>query len=63
MKSELIPQINKDDFEKIKTAIKNTENPFGIDALQTHIIIIQKLTDIQKRLDKMEERWMTPLIH
>lgn len=62
MNTELIPQIDKDDFEKIKTAIKNAESPVGIDALQTHIIIIQKLTDIEKRLDRVEKRWMTPLI-
>ncbi len=62
MKTELIPQIAKDDFEKIKSTIKSHESPVGIDALQTHIIIIQKLTDIQNRLDKMEEQWMTPLM-
>ena len=62
MKPELISLIDKDEFEKIKAAIKSDESPVGIDALQTHIIIIQKLTDIQKRLNIMEERWMTPLI-
>jgi len=63
MKIELIPQIAQVDFDTIKSAIKSTESPVGIDALQTHIIIIQKLSDIQNRLDKMEKRMTTPLIN
>lgn len=62
MNTELIPQICTADFEIIKAAIKNPESPLGIDALQSHIIIIQKLSDIQNRLEKMEKRMTTPLI-
>ncbi len=63
MKTELTPVITQEKFDKIKTAINSTKGSAGMDVAQSHIIILQKLTDIQNRLDKMEERWITPLIH
>ena len=51
MKSLTIPQIPKEEYEEIKKAITPSES---FDPVQTHIIIIHKLTDIQKRLEKLE---------
>jgi hypothetical protein len=53
MKNELIP---KEDYEMIENMIANPESVVGIDAKETHIIIIHKLLQIEKRLDALEKR-------
>ena len=55
MKSEIIPQISDKEYQTIKKAITGPESPFAFDPIDTHIVIIHKLTEIQKRLDKIEE--------
>ena len=40
---------------KIEKAITSADSPVGIDAKKTHIIIIHKLLEIEKRLAKLEE--------
>ncbi len=54
------PQINLevDDERKklIEKVISSTDSPVGIDAKKTHIIIINKLDEIEKRLAKLEKR-------
>ena len=52
METTIIPQISKEEYEEIKKAITPSES---FDPVQTHIIIINKLTDIQRRLEKLEE--------
>lgn len=42
--------------EEIGRAITNPDSPVGIDAKKTHIIIINKLIEIEKRLEKLEKR-------
>ena len=51
MNTELTAQISKEEFELIKKAITPSAS---FDPVQTHIIIIHKLNDIQKRLEKLE---------
>ncbi len=41
--------------EEIGQAITNPDSPVGIDAKKTHIIIINKLVEIEKRLEKLEK--------
>lgn len=43
-------------YDEIAALINSDDSPVGIDAKKTHIIIIQKLIDIQTRLDKIEEQ-------
>ena len=54
------PQINLevDDERKklIEKVISSTDSPVGIDAKKTHIIIINKLDEIEKRLAKLVKR-------
>ena len=52
MKTAIIPTIPTAIYEEIKKAITPME---AFDPVQTHVIIIHKLTDIQKRLEKLEE--------
>jgi len=42
--------------EEIGNAITSADSPVGIDAKKTHIIIINKLIEIEKRLDKLEKK-------
>ncbi|MFB3096598.1 MAG: hypothetical protein ACE1YX_02775 [Nitrosopumilaceae archaeon] len=41
---------------EIEKAITSEDSPVGIDAKKTHIIIISKLVEIEKRLDKLEAK-------
>lgn len=47
--------ISKDhpDYEIIGEYIHSKESVVGIDARHTHIIIIKKLTELEKKLDKL----------
>jgi hypothetical protein len=47
--------INKDhpDYEAIGEYIHSKESVVGIDARHTHIIIIKKLTELEKKLDML----------
>lgn len=49
-------EIPKAEYEAIEKMIANEESVVGIDAKQTHIIIIHKLIEIEKRLKKLEEK-------
>jgi len=52
MENEMIPAAAYDEIEKM---IGNAESVVGIDAKKTHIIIIHKLMEIEKRLKAIEE--------
>ncbi len=49
--------IEVDDEKKaqIEKVITSEDSPVGIDAKKTHIIIINKLVEIEKRLDALEK--------
>lgn len=53
MNEENIP---KKEYEAIEDMISSAESVVGIDAKKTHIIIIHKLIEIEKRLKALEER-------
>jgi len=41
--------------EEIEKVISSDDSPVGIDAKKTHIIIINKLVEIEKRLEALEK--------
>lgn len=43
-------------YEEISDLITSVDSPVGIDAKKTHIFIIQKLLEIEKRLEAIERR-------
>ena len=43
-----------EDAERIEEVIASAESPVGIDAKKTHVIIIQKLVEIERRLALLE---------
>ncbi len=52
--SGMDPQISASDYAEIEELINSDASPVGIDAKKTHVIIIHKLLQIEKRLDKLE---------
>ncbi len=50
--------LDVDDDKKIEIekVITSKDSPVGIDAKKTHVIIINKLVEIEKRLDRLEAK-------
>jgi hypothetical protein len=44
------------DSERIAALIHSDTSPVGIDAKQTHVLILYKLEQIEQRLDAIESR-------
>jgi len=53
MKTNIVP---KESYEAIEKMIASTESVVGIDAKETHIIIIHKLMEIEQRLKALEKK-------
>jgi len=49
-------KVDKDTYEAIATLIHSDSSPVGIDAKKTHILILEKLVQIEKRLARIEEK-------
>ena len=43
-------------YERIEREISSDESPVGIDAKKTHIMILMKLEQIERRLAELERR-------
>ena len=48
--------IDKETYDQIAEIIHSDEGPVGIDAKKTHILILHKLNEIEKRLDALEKQ-------
>ena len=48
-------EVDDDKMSEIAKVITSPDSPVGIDAKKTHIIIINKLVEIEKRLDRLEK--------
>jgi len=49
-------EVDSDEKAEIGKIISSEDSPVGIDAKKTHIIIIHKLLEIEKRLAKLEQK-------
>jgi uncharacterized protein (UPF0335 family) len=47
----------KEQYEAIAKEIHSDTSPVGIDAKKTHILILQKLTSIEERLERLENKF------
>ena len=47
--------VENDAKKTIEEAITSQDSPVGIDAKKTHTIIINKLVEIEKRLENLEK--------
>ena len=48
--------IEKETYDKIAEIIHSDKSPVGIDAKKTHILILHKLMEIEKRLEALEKK-------
>ena len=48
-------EVDEEKKAEIANVITNPDSPVGIDAKETHIIIINKLVEIEKRLEELEK--------
>ena len=48
------------EYEEIEAVIASDASPVGIDAKKTHVLILHKLTEIEARLDRLEEALRRP---
>ncbi len=49
-------KIDEETYKKIAEMIHSDDSPVGIDAKKTHIYIIHKLDQIEKRLEALEKK-------
>lgn len=54
--TEAALNLPREEADAIAEAIRSADSPVGIDAGKTHVIIIQKLLEIERRLERIEER-------
>jgi len=52
----LIVEIDEKTYARISGIIESDDSPVGIDAKKTHILILHKLIQIEKRLDGLEKQ-------
>ena len=53
---EIKMEIKKEIYDEIAELIHSDSSPVGIDAKKTHILIIHKLNQIEKRLEELEKK-------
>jgi hypothetical protein len=49
-------EVNEKDYKLIAELIQSDSSPVGIDAKKTHIIILNKLSEISARLERIEHK-------
>jgi len=49
-------KVNKELFKAIAEEIHSDKSPVGIDAKKTHVLILEKLIQLEKRLDRIEAK-------
>lgn len=49
-------KIPEEQYNEIEQMIASDESVVGIDAKKTHILILHKLMELEKRLDRIEEK-------
>jgi hypothetical protein len=54
--SSISMKLDQETYQEIADLITSADSPVGIDAKTTHILIIQKLLQIEKRLEAIEAK-------
>ena len=54
MVADMDSGVTASDYDEIEKLISSEDSPVGIDAKKTHVIIIQKLLQIEQRLERLE---------
>lgn len=53
---EMNQDIEDNEAKRIEELIASDQSPVGIDAKKTHVLILRKLLDIERRLERIESR-------
>ena len=53
--SDSFLDVPKETYDRIKRAIESDDSPVGIDAQKAHVMILHKLIELEKRLDRIED--------
>lgn len=48
--------VPEDSYREIEAMIASDDSPVGIDAKKTHILILHKLLELERRLTRLEAR-------
>jgi hypothetical protein len=48
-------EISSETFDEIAELIHSDSSPVGIDAKKTHILILHQLSELNKRMERIEE--------
>ena len=48
--------VPEDEYARIEAEITSRDSPVGIDVKKTHVIILHKLMEIERRLSELEGR-------
>ena len=51
----MLVKISEADFDRIAAEITSDASPVGIDAKKTHVLILHKLMEIERRLAEVEK--------
>ena len=54
--TEVLMHVPEQEYARIESEIESSESPVGIDAKKTHVIILHKLMQIERRLTELEKR-------
>ncbi|MBX2817916.1 MAG: hypothetical protein KTR24_18055 [Saprospiraceae bacterium] len=49
-------KITQEEYDELAALIHSDSSPVGIDAKATHILILKKLLDLEKRLQSIEDQ-------
>lgn len=49
-------EVPKAEYERLEALIGSEGSPVGIDAKKTHVLILHKLAEIERRLERLERR-------
>lgn len=56
--STTVNTVPEEMYQQIKAAITNKDSVVGIDALHTHILVFNRLMQIETKLDALNEKLM-----
>ncbi|MDX1501338.1 MAG: hypothetical protein R3325_03170 [Thermoanaerobaculia bacterium] len=49
-------EVPRDSYDRIAAEIESADSPVGIDAKKTHVLILHKLEQIERRLERLERQ-------
>ena len=54
--SDSILDVPNETYDRLRRAIESDDSPVGIDAQKAHVLILHKLIELEKRLDRIEKK-------